>query len=260
MSVLNFLFLFNKKTSSSRSSTPGHIINNALVNYTILPLIFFGIASLTINSLSLKYGILVSLMMPTALIIPSFLKDGSNSQRVSYIYLLSSLIIGPIFLINYTKLLFVDYAAIETLPLFKSYGFLILLPIPIAYLLKKTLPKVVASLKENSVRLNIVFLSILFFILSGNIHNKVISIGISTKEIIISFLIVSLYDFSTYFLVKYFYKGELKDVLALSFSVKNVALACGILLFYDPFAAIVPALNLISHMFIFSYSSKSRDC
>jgi hypothetical protein len=259
LSFINFIFIFDHNVSLKSPKLYNDLLINALVNFTLLPLLFLFLGSLFLRSQSLRYGLLISTMMPIALVVPTFAyKMKLNGLRI-YTFLFSSLIISPLFLLNYSHLFFTDYLSISIIPIVKLYLSIFSIPLVIIFILKKLDSKLLSFVRTHSNSLNLLFLCFLFFILSGNIYNKVYSSSTSPKDLITVLLLVCLYDFISYFSALFIVKDDSRHIYALSFSLKNVALGCGLLLFYDPYAAIVPALNIIPHIFLFSYIGNRKS-
>jgi len=135
----------------------------------------------------------------------------------------------------------------------------LLIPIPllISYVISRYIPKLKNKIKGHMSLLNAIFLSLLIFVLFG-VSSRAINFNYINYIDLIHLVIIALFqDFGVFILIsillkKHFQRKKL-NAIKVTLSIKNVALASSILLFYDPKAALAPSICFISHAIIFNF-------
>jgi hypothetical protein len=100
-------------------------------------------------------------------------------------------------------------------------------------------------------------LSLLIFILFGNAIGRLNLGYVGTGEIAWLVVLAFVQDFGVLLLARVMagrlFPARMANGLMVTLSMKNVAIATGILLFYDPRASLAPALVFVAHAFLFSF-------
>jgi len=109
---------------------------------------------------------------------------------------------------------------------------------------------------------NMAALGVLIFILFGTAVGR-LNLGYESTGELGKLLVLAFFqDFGVLFLArilaKKFFAAQDANALMVSLSMKNVAIAASILLFYDPRASIAPAAVFIAHAFLFSFLPSCR--
>lgn len=226
--------------------------------FLVFPLIQYSIAKVMISDIQFLYGLVFASLTPIAIVAPYFSKLVQGDEGLSFLLMITSMLICPFMAPPLLRILLGQHIAIGTLPLFKNMLLLITLPLLISYLFSKFLPAVKERLSQHLGILNMTTLSILIYILWGNVSHSVNLSYTSTSEIILIVALVFIQDFGVLFISLYLFgrlwrKPSETRAFAISFSMKNVAIAAGLLLFYDPKAAFPPAVAFIVHALLFSF-------
>jgi predicted Na+-dependent transporter len=224
--------------------------------FIITPSIIFLFSSFLLNDNQYIYGAIFSALTPAALVAPFFTKILKGNKELSYSILLSSMIISPIAIPIMLKILIGPLLPISISLIFKDILLILPLPIIISYVTWRFNLKINNSIQKNGPILNFIFLGSLIFILFGTAFNK---FNFNSTNNILLFkilLLVFIQDFAIIILWGFIankFKNE-KDSIAIiiSVSMKNIAIAAGILLLHDPKAALVPAIGFIAHAFLFT--------
>ena len=231
----------------------------ALANILIFfvsPFIVFLFATFLFSDNQYIYGAIFSALTPTAIVAPFFTRVLKGNHELSYSILLSSMIISPIAIPVLLKIFVGSLLPVSFALLLKDILIIVPLPLALGYLIWKYLPKLSTSISKNGAFLNFIFLGFLVFILFGVSFNK-FNFNDTNNILLSKLLLISfIQDFGMIFLWGFF-NNKIKnkeDSLAIivSVSMKNIAIAAGILLLHDPKAALVPAIGFVAHAFLFT--------
>lgn len=237
---------------------PYKIVVGLVFLFIVFPLIQYSIARVLISDIQFLYGLVFASLTPIAIVAPYFTKLVLGDEGLSFLLMITSMLICPFIAPPLLKLLLGQHIAIETWPLFKNMLLLITLPLLISYLVSKFLPAVKARLAQHLGLLNMVTLSVLIYILWGNVSYRVNLSYTATSDLVLIVALVFFQDFGVLFISRHLFCRLWREpsegrAFTISFSMKNVAIAAGLLLFYDPKAAFPPALAFIVHALLFSY-------
>jgi predicted Na+-dependent transporter len=227
-----------------------------VVIFIITPFIVFLFANSLLDDDQYIYGAVFSALTPAALIAPFFTKTLKGNKELSYSILLSSMILSPIAIPIMLKVIIGPLLPISASLIFKDILLILPLPIVLAYITWQINPKVNKSIQKNGPILNFIFLGSLIFILFGTAFNK-FNFNSTNNVLLIKLLILAfLQDFAIIILWGFIARKfkDKKDSLALiiSVSMKNIAIAAGLLLLHSPKAALAPAIGFIAHAFLFT--------
>lgn len=224
--------------------------------FILSPVVVWIFAKLLLNDDQYIYGIVFSALTPAAAVAPFFVKHFKADKNSSFLFLISSMILSPIFIPLILILLLGNNISIPSVLLFKDILILVPLPILLSILTKKFLPMVFEFIKNSLPILNFFILSVLFFIQFGSSINRLPLNHIDVKSIIFIFIIALIQDFYLFLFLKpisdFFKNNETGLAVVLSGSMKNIAIASTILLLYSPKAAIAPAIGFVAHTILFS--------
>jgi bile acid:Na+ symporter, BASS family len=226
-----------------------------LIIFLGVPFIVFLFASFLLSDNQYIYGAIFSALTPTAIVAPFFTKTLKGNKELSYSILITSMLISPIAIPFLLKIM-VGSLPISSVLIFRDILILVPLPFALGFIIWKYLPKFSTSISKNGPTLNFIFLGFLVFILFGVSFNK-FNFNDTSNVLLLKLLsIVFVQDFGMIILWGFLsskFKNS-KDWLAIiiSVSMKNIAIAAGILLLHDPKAALVPALGFIAHAFLFT--------
>jgi len=218
---------------------PGDIFIGLACLFIFFPGLQWVIARAIISDKQLLYGLVFTSLTPVAVVAPFFTKTVGGDEELSFLILVCSMVICPFVTPVLLKMLVGSTIPIDTWLLFKNMLFLITVPLLISYLIYRFLPKLKQLITPALPMLNMSCLST------------------STADIALILLMVFLQDFGVLALSKSvfhkIYNPRTANALVVSLSMKNVAVAAGILLFFDPGASVPAALAFIAHAFLFNF-------
>jgi predicted Na+-dependent transporter len=196
-------------------------------------------------------------LTPVAIVAPFFTNVIDGDEEFSFLLLVASMILCPIITPFLLKILVGSLIPINTWPLFKNMLLLITLPLLISFLVATFLPRVRQKFAAHLSILNMGSLSILIFILWGTAIGRLNLSYTTAFDVSKILLLVFIQDFGVLFVSRFIlfriYDQRTANALVVSLSMKNVAIAAGILLFYDPKASFPAALAFIAHAFLFNF-------
>lgn len=255
---LMFLSGFNLDWSKLKIviSNPKPIVFSNLLIFLIIPIVVLVVSRLILTDEAYIYGAVFSALTPTAAVAPFFASIFKTDKELSFVTLISSMILSP-FVIPPLLALFVGgYLNIPSSLIFKDILILVPLPILLAALTKKIFPFVFEFLKKSLPLLNFFILSFLIFIQFGSSFNRLPLNYIDARNIIGLVIIAFIQDFFLLLFLKpivdHFQNKEVGISILISSSMKNIAIASTILLLYNPKAALAPAIGFVAHSFLFT--------
>ena len=266
--VFLFILMFNAglgmdwKKFRSTSGRIGQLSIGLTLLFIFFPLLQWLLAVFLISDQQYIYGLVFASLCPVALVSPHFSRLQGADAEISYLLVLVSMVLCPLIVPAILYLLFSSSLSINILPLARYMVILTVLPMLLSYVVTRFMPKLCARLSAYDSAINILALSILIFSLFGTAAGQIGFNYLDSKEILMMLGLVFVQDFGVYFIARYFlkqhYSDRVADAISISLGMKNVAIAAGILLVYDPRASLAPALAFIAHAFFYTYLGRQR--
>jgi len=252
ISHVNLNFNFKKGTLTNLFNKD--LLVGILLLFIIYPLIQFLLAKLLIKNQYYVYGLTFASLTPIAIVAPYFTSLHQGNKEFSFSFMLVSMVICPFLAPIILYLLFNGRVDFNLFPIIKILLLVFITPLFILVITNKWLPSLKKTINKHQASLNSVCLSLLIFILIGAAYGKMQTNYISLEMIIKILLIAIFQDFVVYFLsLKLLSKFKFKKTISISVSMKNIAIAANILLFYTPQAAIPVCLIFVIHALFFNY-------
>ena len=256
--LLMFLSGFNLDFSKLKTviTNPKPIIFSNLLIFLVIPLIILVISKLILTDDAYIYGAVFSALTPTAAVAPFFANILKTDKELSFVALISSMILSPFVIPPLLALMVGGYLQIPSSLIFKDILILVPLPILLAAVVKKIFPFIFEFLKNLLPFLNFLILSFLIFIQFGSSFNRLPLNYVDTRNIVGLVIIGFVQDFFLILFLKpivdHFQNKEVGISILISSSMKNIAIASTILLLFSPKAALAPAIGFIAHSFLFT--------
>lgn len=233
------------------------IVFTILTLYIFTPLIQWILCKTLINDSALFYGTFFASLCPIAIVAPQFTKQHDGNVQLSTITLIISLILFPFVSLIYLSKLTDNAIAIQLKPLFIDMLIVTFLPMVIAQIINFFLPHLKDKIRPFAFPINMLLIAFMSFAYFGASMSKLSIAYTPIREIFSIVLILLIQDFVTYFTSKRFFAMTFnqKDsrAMAISISMKNVAMCGAVLLFYDPKASLASALGFLVHAIFYSY-------
>lgn len=225
--------------------------------FFFFPLLQLLLARLFITDKQLLMGLIFSSLTPAAIVAPFFSKTVDGDEELSFILLVLSMALAPVIIPLLLKFFAQSILPIDFFPLFKMMLLLVTLPLIFSYLIARFLPRIKQLISPHLALLNMLTLSVLIFILFGTAVGRLNLHYEQPTEILSLLFLAFVQDFGVLFLARlllpWFFNAATANTLIVTLAMKNVAIAAGILLFYDPKASLAPALGFVAHAFLFSF-------
>ncbi|UCG38405.1 MAG: hypothetical protein JSV00_09530 [bacterium] len=269
---LGFLFLFLMMTWAglsvewSRLRSSRNRVKELMVGLSALYLFFpplqWVLARWLISDKQYLFGLLFASLTPAAIVAPFFTRIHDSDEELSFLIMVLSTLVCPVAVPLLLKLLAGPSIAFEMFSLVKFMVLLVSAPLLLSYATARFLPGVKRRLLPHMGLLNMLSLSVLIFIFFGNATSRLNLNYASVVSLAKILLLVFVQDFGVLFLSRfvlapYFDRSRL-NALAITLSMKNVAIAAAVLLFYDPKAALPPAMAFIAHACLFNFIPLAR--
>lgn len=260
--LLFLLMLFSGFTIDWRRVPPAagqakHLCLGLTLMFLVFPLLQLLLAKALIDDTDYLAGIAFASLMPAALVAPYFTKEVGGDEEFSFILMVLSMLLAPVISPALLKLFTASFLPVQTWPLIKSMLLLVTAPLAVSYVLARFAPRVRSAFVPHLGVANMAALSLLVFILFGNAAGR-LNLHYEFQGLLWRLLVLAFFqDFGVLFLTRFMLCRRMAPAAAnglmVSLSMKNVAIAAGILLFYDPRASLAPALVFIAHAFLFSF-------
>lgn len=210
-----------------------------------------------LNDQQYLYGFVFTTLCPLALVAPYFTRVNGADEQLSFLVMVASMILCPIIAPLVLTALFSTSVSLNLSPLLRYMVLLVTAPLIVSMLIGHFLPGLRRFLLRFEYITNILTLSLLIFALFGAARGRININYVDPAEIAALLALVFLQDFGVLVAARkvlgYITPPSIADSLAISLSMKNVAIAAGILLVYDPRASLVPALAFVAHAFLFNF-------
>lgn len=269
LSPYAFIILFLMMTSSALDmkwsilkkvySNKFEILTGLFFLFLFFPLMQWFLARFLIHEESLLYGAILASLTPIAIVAPGFTKLHKGDEELSFLLMIASMIFFPVavFLtLNFTN------QTLHLRPIIIDMLILIFFPLFLGELIKRIdlkffNQKIINNWKKIASEFNMLAIAFLAFIYLGASVSK-LNLNYTPWAELIGVLIVILFqDFGVYFLAKMiagqFFEKDKAVALAISLSMKNLAISGAILLIYDPKASLASAVGFFAHALFFNY-------
>lgn len=235
---------------------PKELLIGNLFLFILFPLVQFLLAKLLLVDSQFLYGVVFSSVTPVAIVAPFFTGIINGDKELSFLLLVTSMLLAPFVSPLVLRLYAGPLLTISTRLIFMNMMLLIPLPLLISFLVARYLPSLRGCLNRHMALLNLICLSVLIFILFGVSVSKINLHYVTWHEIAALIGLGFFQDFGILFLAgivfPWLFLRKKANGLKISSSIRNIAIAAGILLFYDPKAALAPSLGFIAHAFMFN--------
>jgi predicted Na+-dependent transporter len=196
------------------------------------------------------------------MVAPYFSRLHRADPEFSMLLVIASMALCPILAPLLLALVSSTSVSLNLAPLTRYMLLLITLPLLVSAVIAAYLPNLRRFIARYEGYTNSITLALLIFALFGTIVGKLNTNYIDTVEISTLLVLVFVQDFGVLFLSRYLLPSLLRleaaHALIIAASMKNVAIAAGVLLIYDPRASFAPALAFIAHAVLFSFLANTR--
>jgi len=225
--------------------------------FIFFPFIQLVLARFLLTDSQFMVGIVFASLMPVALVAPFFTRELGGDEELAFLLMVLSMLLAPLVAPLLLRQMTSTVLPIQMAPFMKNMLMLVTVPLLCSFLISKFLPKIREAVVPYLTAGNMGTLGLLIFILFGTVMGR-LNIGYESKAEIGKLIMLAFFqDFGVFFLA-HFLVGRIFTVreanaVMVCISMKNVAIAAAILLFYDPRAALAPALVFIAHACLFSF-------
>lgn len=232
-------------------------------SYIFFPCALINLAQLFLTDSNYVLGLALSSLAPAAFVVPLFARARQGSPRQAILNITISTLFFPL-ISPYLLAMFssADYF-INIQSVLLILFVITLLPLLLGLFVAHKIPLIKEKLTAHAPVLNSALLGILMFILCGSSFNKLRPTHLLEKDILYTVLLLILLDFGVYafmkFLAKPWFQQSQSESLALSVSLRNLAIPAVLLLSFQPKAAIVPGIGLIVHAFFFQWLLNTKN-
>lgn len=233
------------------------VLIGLFLSFIILPLFLLGLASLCLNDNKFIYGFFFSALNPLAIVAPFFVRVNKGHEEFSFILMVASMLMAPFLTPLMINFFAADVWRLDLALLSKTMILLTALPLILGALASRYFAKSRDFFIKHSALANALFLSLITYAFFGVAFQRIHWNIIPTQEILILFGLALVQDFGLYYLLKYTLPESFKEVdgktLAISLSMKNVAVSSALLLSLDPKASFASSMGFIAHAFFFNF-------
>ncbi len=239
------------------------VLVGLLLLYLFFPSLQWVLAKLLVTDQQYLFGLLFASLTPAAIVSPFFTRLLNGDEELSFLLMIVSMIICPVVVPPLLRLLAGSSIAFEMRSLAGFLTILVSVPLLISYLISRYLQGLRRLLLPHMGLLNMLTLSVLIYIFFGNAVGR-FNLNYSSALMLGKILfLVFVQDFGVLFVSRFFlvayYDNRRLNALATTLSMKNVAIAAAVLLYYDPRAALPPAIAFIAHACLFNFIPLARN-
>ena len=242
---------FNLKTAASPA-----VITGLVFLFIVFPACQWLIASILVKDEQYLYGLVLASLCPAAIVAPFFVKAVESDTELSFVLVIASMLLFPIVAPFILQILVGGSDEFNSIPIAKYMVLLVTLPVLAGYLVYRLAGGIVRRIAPHMGLANMLCLSALIFILFGTAARRINLHYVQINELLILLLLVFIQNFVVLVVARLtfpmMFERKAAISMAISLSMKNYAIAAGILLFYDPKASLPPALGFVAHAFLFN--------
>jgi len=235
---------------------PWPLLLGLFLCFIFFPLLQLLLARLLLADSQFIGGLLFGALMPPAMVAPFFTRLLKGDEELSFLLMVAATLVTPLAAPLLLKLGAGSLLQIETAPLMKSMLLMVTLPLLGGFLIARYLPQVRKGFEPWLGVGNMAALSILIFIMFGTAVGRLHLEFAAPAELSKLLALAFLQDFGVLLAARLLLPQLLEPreatALLVTLAMKNVAIACGVLFFYDPRAALPPALVFVAHACLFS--------
>ena len=163
--------------------------------FVFFPLVLWILADLLISDQQYLYGFVFSSLCPVALVSPYFTRLHNADEQMSFLLMVSSMILCPLVAPVFLAALFSSSVSLNLIPLTRYMLLLVTVPLLVSILIARFLPKVRRSILRYDHIVNMLSLSLLVFTLFGTARGRVNIYYVDATQIIALLGLVFLQDF-----------------------------------------------------------------
>ncbi len=224
--------------------------------FLFFPLMQWFPARLLIKEESLFYGATLASLCPVAIVAPNFTRIQKGDEILSFLFMILSMIVFPLMV---WLALILTRQTLHLRPIIIDMSLLVLFPLLAGFSLQLIDRKIpfLHYWRRVAAEFNMLAIAVLAFIYLGASVSKLNLNYTSWKELAAVLIVIFFQDFGVYFLSKFLmnrlFEADKAEALAISLSMKNLAVSGAILLFYDPKASLASALGFFVHALFFNF-------
>lgn len=235
---------------------PKDILIGLFFLFFFFPLLQLLLARMFIDDQQFLLGILFGALTPAAIVAPLFSKTVEGDEELAFLLLVTSMLLTPVVTPLLLQTLAPSILPINFMPLLKTMLLLVSLPLLLSYLVATYLPSIKRRLGPHLPLANMLALSALIFILFGTATGRLNFSYEQPGKLLLLLAFAFFQDFGVLIMARlilpHFFPPAIANTFIVTLAMKNVAIAAGILLFYDPKASLPPALCFVAHALLFS--------
>ena len=236
---------------------PWPLLLGLFLCFIFFPLLQLLLARLLLDDSQFIGGLLFGALMPPAMVAPFFTRLLKGDEEISFLLMVAATLIAPLLAPLLLKLGAGSLLPIEITPLLKSMLLMVTLPLLAGFLISRFLPQMRLAIEPWLGTGNMAALSVLIFIMFGTAVGRLHLEFTAPAELATLLGLAFLQDFGVLLAARFLLPQLLgpreATALLVTLAMKNVAIACGVLFFYDPRAALPPALVFVAHACLFSF-------
>lgn len=263
-SVLLFVLLFLNTLSGEMENIPrlsrreaAETLLGLALTYVIAPVIMTALASRVLQDRDFLIGFTISTMAPAALVAPFFARARGGDRRAALAGVVTTTLACPFALALFLPRLIPDNMYINTSYTVTYMAALTILPVLTSWIATRACPRLPVFLEPAMPTANSVILAALMFILVGSSLHKVPLHSLAIRDLMALAGLYLVFDFGIYILGRrafgLFFTPSTAEALALNLSTRNFAVTAGLMLFFQPKAAVPSAVGLVIHGLFFQF-------
>jgi predicted Na+-dependent transporter len=220
-----------------------------LLLFGFFPVVQTAVAALVLADRDQVFGVALASLAPPALVVPMFLRRLKGDVSLGVAMVVAATLICPFVLVPMLRLLGFGDIYFDPATTSEYLALLTIVPVLCGFLFSGLFPRAKKSLLAHGAWLNSILLGTLMFILVGSALNHAPLRMWAHGGLIPLTAILVWMDFGVYFTVRWLWD----ETAALILSSRNFAIPASLLLFFEPRAALAPAIGLAVHAVFFQW-------
>lgn len=247
--VINAAAVSLAETAASLQAAPARAALLLFLLFGALAPIQTLLASLLLHDAGYVFGVAAASLAPPALVVPLFLRRNGGNTALGVALVVIGTLLCPVLTPPALELFGVNAGYVDTRALFLTMIPLTVLPVAAGLALPRLWPAGASALRQAAPRISSLLLGVLLFILVGSSLPRLPLRAWYTPDLAWILALMIWMDFGVYFL----FRALLGETAAIILSARNFAVTAGLLLFFDPRAALPSAIGLAVHAVFFQW-------
>lgn len=234
------------------------------LGFLLIPSLVWALSFPIHQNQALDYGLFWAALCPVAIVAPQFSPTKAD-KSFSFSIVVGTALLFPFFAFFMNHLFYPSFARLQIGSQLKDMLFLSTVPVALGMVIRTLMPRLrLQKFRTYLPMANMILIGILSYTYMGAALQKISFSNAQWFSLAYAIILAFLLDFGIYFalpviLKSFSFSSERKESIRICLSMKNVAIAGGILLFEFPVATLASGFVFFAHSFLFTFLGRKSN-